>query len=357
MPPSPVKEGRPLPIAAAIRLRRSLVATAFVVATIPASLSGTQAIERRWLPEPVLTATFVDEDGTAFGDPQRIVALPDGGFAVADRDQNSIRAFLADGSPGWTFGRAGSGPGEFRFLQDLDVSAQGEVLVLDRGLGRATIIDARTGRLVTSFRILTAGQYGILPSSGAGRVLVIPESEKEKTLWVAVTEDGAAVESAPMPLACAHSLACEAYTAATGSVGAAVALRWSSKVILLDPDGAVRSIVDGIEALPIPQVTTESVTPPSGLGFTAMRVTRVDRSAGQATAGLTGDESNLYLLSAGSDEEHRRIVDVYSVATGDYRGSLRFPAAVADLAILSDGRLATLELEYFPTVHVWTLPG
>ncbi len=321
---------------------------------IVAPVASAQAQERRWLPEPVLVASFVDEEGTLFGDPRGIVPLPDGGFALADRGENVVRAFLADGSPAWTFGRSGSGPGEFRFIQDIDVSAEGEVLVLDRRLGRATIIDARTGQLVGNFQIRTGGQYGILPSSGPGRVLVIPESEKDETLWVSVSEDGAALESADMPVACSHSLACEAFTTVTGSMGAAMAFRWASKLIFLDPDGSVRSIMDGIEELPFPQVNTESITIPA-LGNSSARVTRVDRSGGEATASLTADDAHLFVLFAGAGEERRRIVNVYSVANGDYRGSFLFPDNLGGLAILSDGRLATLDRDYFPTVHIWEL--
>ena len=330
-----------------------LAIAASVVPLVSAPPSSAQAPERRWLPEPVLVASVVDEDGTLFGDPQAIVALPDGAFALADRGENTIRAFFADGSPAWTFGRSGAGPGEFSFIQDIDVSPAGEVLVLDRALGRTTVLDAATGTPITSFQIYTGGQYGILPSSGPGRVLVIPEGEKDKTLWVSVSEDGVALRSADMPVACNHSLACEAYSTTTGSIGSALAFRWSSKLVFLDPDGSLRSIIDGVEGLPIPDVNRESTTIP-GLGNAT--VTRVDRSAGEATAGLTGDESNLYVLFGGSqEEERRRIVNVYSVATGDYRGSFLFPNSLEGLTILSDGRLATLDRAYFPTVHLWEL--
>ena len=48
-------------------------------------------------------------------------------------------------------------------------------------------------------------------------------------------------------------------------------------------------------------------------------------------------------------------MDVYSVATGDYRGSFLFPDDIEALAILSDGRLATLNRDLFPTVDIWEL--
>ena len=36
-------------------------------------------------------------------------------------------------------------------------------------------------------------------------------------------------------------------------------------------------------------------------------------------------------------------------------GSFLFPEVITELAILSDGRRATLDLEYYPTIHLWEL--
>lgn len=73
------------------------------------------------------------------------------------------------------------------------------------------------------------------------------------------------------------------------------------------------------------------------------------------TFGLTADGTHLLTLAASQTVEPRRVVDVYAVATGDYRGSFLFPNDLEGLAILSDGRLATLDLEFFPTVQIWEL--
>ncbi len=64
-------------------------------------------------------------------------------------------------------------------------------------------------------------------------------------------------------------------------------------------------------------------------------------------------EWRLLTLAASQTAEPRRIVEVYAVATGDYRESFLFPNDLERLAILSDGRLATLDLEFFPTVQLW----
>ncbi len=245
------------------RGRPSRIGVALVVLFACAPRLNAQSEDRRWLLDPILLATIEDRDGTLFGNPQEVVALPDAGFAL-----------------------------------------------LDREVGRATIIDGRTGDMITDFPV-PAGASQILPSSGSGRVLVAPESGKDETLWLSISEEGRVLESADMPVACGSNLACEHQTTVTGGLGAAITFRWSSKMVFLNPDGSVRQVTEGFGSPAFPDVNTEDVMAP------------------------------------------RRVVDAYAVATGDYRGSFLFPNDLEGLAILSDGRLATLDLEFFPTVQVW----
>ena len=313
---------------------------------------------RRWLPAPVLQARIVDGDGTRFGNPGHMVALPAGGFAVVD-NYVTIRAFDSAGEPTWSYGRSGEGPHETRMIQDIDVSPGGEVFILDRGRGRASVVDGRTGRPLESFW-LPAGSpisappvLGILPGYGEARAFVVPLAG-ETTLWVSVSGDGRQLRSEPMPKpvsrTCAHHLACETFTTVTGNRGSAVAFRWSSQLMFLGPDGSVRTIVDGVEAIPFPEVKTYKDVGP----FQAT-VTRVDLGARPTIIDITANSSHLLVSSAGLTEESRRVVDVYSVEDGSYRGSYLFPKQVGELALLSDGRLAILDVEYYPTVYLWEL--
>jgi hypothetical protein len=133
---------------------------AFVGIVVAAASVLGQAAERSWLSEPRLIASYVDQDGTLFGDAQEILRLPIEGFAIVDRGGNSIRAFHANGNLAWTFGRSGGGPGEFGFIQDIDITSDGEIIVLDRSLNRVTMIDGITGQLVTTFQIQGPGSAG-----------------------------------------------------------------------------------------------------------------------------------------------------------------------------------------------------
>lgn len=324
----------------------------------PGIVPQAEGQSRRWLPAPVLQTSIVDRDGTRFGNPTQTVALPAGGFAVV-HDYVEVHAFDSAGEPGWKYGRHGEGPDEFGFIQDIDLSAEDEVYILDRELGRVQVIDGRTGQSKATLRLPTEGSplngpgYGILPGQGESRALVIPLSGKDTTLWVAVSEDGQWLESESMSpdVKCAHNLACEFFTSVTGSRGSAVAFRWSSKLLFLEPDGSVRTLADGVEEIPFPEVKAYD----QETQFGVFGVTRVDPEAPTAVLDVTADSSHLFVSFAGLTEEGGRVVDVYSVVDGRYQGSYLFPVQVGEMTILSDGRLATLETEYYPTVHLWEL--
>lgn len=119
--------------------------------------------------------------------------------------------------------------------------------------------------------------------------------------------------------------------------------------------GSVRQLTEGFRSLAFPDVNTEDVIPPPELGFTALRVTKVVPDAVEMTFGLTADGTYLLTLATRQTVEPRRVVDAYAVEAGEYRGSFLLPNDLEGLAILSDGRLATIDLEFFPTVQLWEL--
>ena len=161
-----------------------------------------------------------------------------------------------------------------------------------------------------------------------------------------------------MPVACGNDLVCEVYATSTGGMGAAFAFRWSSKLLFANPDGSLRSVVDGIELAQFPEVQSYEVDPPdrfAGYRGVKVMVSRIDPFADEATRGISANDSHVFVLDAVSLEGPRRVVDVYEVDTADYVGSLLFPEDLEGLAVLSDGRLATLDLDFFPTVKLWEL--
>lgn len=71
--------------------------------------------------------------GDAFGKIVGVEALSSGAIVVADAQADQLRAFAADGSPLWTAGRRGGGPGEFTRLSGMWRLAGDSLLAIDGG--------------------------------------------------------------------------------------------------------------------------------------------------------------------------------------------------------------------------------
>ena len=287
---------------------------------------------------------------------------PGGGFAVADWAGLAVRTFSADGEPQWRFGREGAGPGEFLMFSDMEYGVDGELLILDSKNARLTIVNP-DGVLKGTVRTPKGRMSQVLPSAASGRWLLLPTTNRRTTFGLVVSDGGEATTSVSWPseMSFSKDLVAEAFAAPTGDGRAVVVFRWASPLIYVEADGSIESVVEGVERIPFPEVVDYPVdTKAAGLdrrGITRMQLTKVDPQAVLAVRSVTADRSRVFVLFAGASEYRDRIVDTYRVPDGAYQGSFLLPHAVADIAVLADGRLATLEREFFPTVRLWTLSG
>lgn len=319
----------------------------FLALSFVPSIGSAQSDMRRWFENPRREVAIKDVDGEWFGDPWTLSSLPDGGFLVVDGGAR-LRAFDSDGLLRWSFGRKGGGPGEFRSIQDVAVTADGKVLVLDSQLSRMTLLDASTSELLGTIPLETDVPAGnILPVSQAVAMVRVGDS------WRIVNEDGQVIHTVQLPVPC-DRLSCEARTSANVQ-GMAVAFRWSSDLILLNPDGSLRAAVDGIEPQEFPELVTYGLDPEDlGLGqFATLAVTKVDPTALEMTRALALDGTRVFVLVHGASDNRGRIIDVYTMYDGAYQGSFLLPKKVSSIAILADGRLATLDVELFAQVTLW----
>jgi hypothetical protein len=110
--------------------------------------------------------------------------LGDGTLAVADNGDQAILLLDSDGRLARRVGRAGEGPGEFRFISELHVDGHGNLVVHDERLGRLTTLDrdghaVAVGRLASSTRLRDLRVVGILEDD---RVLAINWSTRDFTV-------------------------------------------------------------------------------------------------------------------------------------------------------------------------------
>jgi hypothetical protein len=88
-------------------------------------------------------------DASTFGRISDIEEISGGRFVVLDGARGTVELFAADGRPLSSFGRRGTGPGQFMVPVALARDGDGSLLVLDRGSARLTIltIDGNSLRL------------------------------------------------------------------------------------------------------------------------------------------------------------------------------------------------------------------
>lgn len=93
---------------------------------------------------------------------QDVAMFSDGRIAVANGGSQEIRIYGRDGAHVMTIGRAGDGPGEFRSLASVDVTAADSVVAFDSGIRRVSVFDERGG-YARSWSFESPGR-GIYPS-------------------------------------------------------------------------------------------------------------------------------------------------------------------------------------------------
>ena len=301
-------------------------------------------IERQWLGELSLQRSIGDTPETMLGRPAVLTAGPDGGFALVDFGDWSVKAFDAEGSERWTFGRQGAGPGEFSGFSALIYQPDGGVAVLDPELQRVTLID-QEGELVSMTR-LPVPAHRLLPAHEADEDWVLAPRDDEH-LWVAVSREGQRSGNGRLPpeLRVEHSLLREPFASRSDS-GAVIAFRWSSRLVFLDGNGRVRGISDGVETVDFPELRSD-----------IPGVTRVDPEATRAARDVSAARGNVFVLFRGSEVVGSGVVDVYDEASMAYVGSYRVGRTVVDIAALADGRIATMETDSIPVVRIWSAPA
>lgn len=301
---------------------------------------------RTWFAPLTLERTIAGTGGDELLMPGSIAATSRGELAVFDYGAMEVRTFSRDGKPLWREGRKGAGPGEYRNIMDLKVRANGEFALLDMANRRITALspNGKVRRTIpiklSSSRFVAVADTNVYTLAGDDSV----------TLWNSISLNGEPVRRMPVPgsLIARHAIAREQFSAALGE-RSVMAYRWSDKILVLQRDGSVESIIDGIEPIMLPDVRKY----PAKYGNFTGTVARVDPKATPATLFVATHGHQIFVLFAGASDKRGRIIDVYDADTQRYSGSYLLPVAAQELVVLPDGAIATLRMEPIPALDVW----
>lgn len=305
---------------------------------------------RKWLAAPMHIQSIMGASREELLIPGSLVATPKGELIVFDHGTMQLRAFNTAGQELWRAGRKGAGPGEFRNAMDVELRANGEFAVLDMSNRRITTVSPAGQVRRTTPLTFTASRF--VPLSDTTQFALA--SDDSTTLWTAVNTHGqntARIASPPW-LSRHGSLARETFTSSLGQ-GAVMTFRWSHEIILLNGEGAVRTVIHGVEPVPLPGIKSYPLNVGKFKGYSS----RIDPKATPGALSVTTRGQDILVLFAGATQFRGRIVDVYNATTGAYKGSHLLPSEAVEIATLNASTIATLRLEPIPGIDVWQLPA
>lgn len=129
---------------------------------------------------PADTSWEVFKSDPTLGNPYGIEVGPDGRVYVADTDHHRIVRYEADGTS-TTFGRFGTGAGEFRFPRDVAVDIDGRMYVADTHNHRVVLLDAN-GRYLFSLGRAPTFAFIQKVALDAQRRLFIADSDRNSVI-------------------------------------------------------------------------------------------------------------------------------------------------------------------------------
>lgn len=220
-----------------------------------------------------------------FGRVSDVAVGPDGRVYVIDFQATEVRVFGPDGAFLFRFGRAGDGPGEFRWPDGLAFTRDGSLAVRDARLFRITTFspdgeylrdfriqrpypqsfggeyfwitndDVIVDRLSITIAVASSDSLALLRYTVAGSLLDTLIVAETRSTTVTITENGVPMAGMPLPFAGRPVVA----VAPDGSIARALGEQY--RIDILAPDGSLeRVITRDVEPVAVTAAEADSLT-------------------------------------------------------------------------------------------------
>ncbi|MDE2804586.1 MAG: hypothetical protein OXN18_05480 [Gemmatimonadota bacterium] len=291
----------------------------------------------------------------------RVAAFPGGDAAVLDLAGRRVHRVGADGVA-WSWGTRGQGPGEIDHVRDLDVNAQGEVVLADTGNGRLLWVSGGDGTWLREVGLPEGtinvdaiasleGDHYILSSLMYSGALTNPESPSRVPItayrWVQVSATGEMEGLVPFPWDGFHSMS---FLQTVGSIAGARASseggrRWVFGFGLGNGffvfNDSVAEPYPYVRHADFPEVETGGLTGGRDgfrVGYSEGRPEQVARDVA-----IRGD--TVFVLAGNYWE-----IDRYESATGQYLDSVLLPVPLSQFALAGDALIGVVAGGMYPQV-------
>lgn len=289
----------------------------------------------------VETARIVDNAGRVLENP-RLLAARGNNVYIYDAGTQELVAFNRSGKSLWRAGRAGKGPSEFSNPVDLQVAPNGDIHVLDSDVSRITIVNANGH--VAEMRTVAEPLHRIVPRRAGwwGAPLARPQ------LLVSVSTSGQPLPDGnaltPADISQLHILVREPHVAPLPNGGAVIGFVWSSRLLVVNPDGTLIADLDGPEHIPFAELRSYTIEMPQ-----KATVQRIDPKAVVGARYIAANDTMALVLFGGATRDRGRIIDRFDLRTQKYVDSSLLPRQPSAVRILENSIVA-LELDPAPAL-------
>ena len=263
-----------------------------------------------------------------------------GRIYVYDGMAKRVTAYGADGSVQWRFGRAGKGPDEFDKVRDMRVSSDGGVDLLDPRNNRITRLRAN-GTVRDRIPLTQAGYADqMLPIGHDAFVLL---TARPDVPFITIDATGAVRDSVSVPwngFYRLEPLARQGLVAASGE-------RWVFAFSFGDGWFPYRGLQSsGTPGRFVEHTAFPAVQAVPAQGGMAKQLKEYN-ACSACSVSLSG--STLYVHFGGYSDLAQRVVDLYDVEGGGYRGSWVLPSVARSIEVAGD-RVYVLVEDPFPAL-------
>lgn len=280
------------------------------------------------------------------------LAADSAGVYVTDPVAGRVLRAAPDGRVLWSSGHKGGGPGEFRSLRSIALDASGRPWLLDRRSARITVLDT-TGDLLREIPLAPEARSadGLVPDPDGLGVLVTLYDRDRPLARLDVS--GRIRERMPFPWSGyreLHPLQSQFRLAGGPGGRRIVALAMGDGFWIGGPEGWRPWRGRYVEPVPFPRVETRSRG--GDRGRRVLEEGIVDEPPVFAAVSVVLTRTSLLVLFSGSTPDAGRLVDLYSIEDGRYRGTLLLPRPCIDITY-AGGTLYAITSETVPRLVAW----
>jgi hypothetical protein len=148
----------------------------------------------------------------------------------------------------------------------------------------------------------------------------------------------------PADIARRHILVREPHLAPMPNGGAIVGFVWSSRLLVVDPDGKLVADLEGPERIPFAELRSYTIETPQ-----KATVQRVDPKANVASRYVAANDTMALVLFGGTTRDRGKLIDRFDLRSRKYVDSAKLPRQPAALRIIGNS-IVVLELEPAPAL-------